>query len=122
MCPAAGKRTNPMGGRHAETGPSKVHSGGPGPAGVAGGGHGGGAGPAAAVAVAGGLPPVVGMAGAGLLRHRGLQSAAHQRGLCPGPGAGGAAGGGGGAAAGAGAFAPIEQILNNTKKFACFFE
>lgn len=32
----------------------------------------------------------------GLLRHRGLQPAAHQRGLCPGPGAGGAAGGGGG--------------------------
>ena len=82
-----------------------MHSGGPGPAGVAGGGHGGGAGPAAAVAVAGGLPPVVGMAGAGLLRHRGLQPAAHQRGLCPGPGAGGSAGGGGGAAAGAGAFA-----------------
>ena len=66
----------------------KVHSGGPGAAGVAGGGHGGGTGPAAAVAVAGGLPPVVGMAGAGLLRYRGLQPAAHQRGFGPRPGAG----------------------------------
>ena len=63
MCPAAGKRTKPMGGRHAETGPSKCIAV-AGAAGVAGGGHGGGTGPAAAVAVAGGLPPVVGMAGA----------------------------------------------------------